>query len=338
MNEISGIKLLGVGSPIVDTLASVSDDFITDLGVAKGGMMLVDEVSLSSLMGKLTDVAESSGGSVGNTCIGAAKLGLKTAFIGKLGTDKSGQFYQDNFAQQGVDVSRLKFGKGATGRCLSLMTTDGQRTMQTSLGAAAMLHPDEISVVDFKFCQHVHTEGYLLFNRELLKKVLDCAKSAGCTISLDLSSFEVVNAAQDILADVLREYIDIVFANEDEGSAFTSLGKDYYAIAKKLAEFCEISALKIGAKGALIVRGKKLIEIAPIPVSRVVDTTGAGDLWAAGFLYSWLNDKSLAQCGYFGGVLGATVIQEVGACMSKQQWSAIKEKLSTDRVICQFKP
>ncbi|GHC05443.1 adenosine kinase [Cerasicoccus arenae] len=322
-------KLIGVGSPVVDTLASVNDAFLAShVPGAKGGMELVDAAALTTIIGEMDGpLVQAPGGSAGNTAVGVAQLGLPTTFLGKLGNDANGTFYRDSFKAIGGDISRFKVGSVSNGHCLSMVTPDSQRTMRTDLGAAMTLSPDEISSEDFAGVDHAHIEGYLLFNRDLLYRVLECAKQAGCTISLDLASFEVVGAAKDILPDVLRDSVDIVFANEDEAGAFTDMGNDYVGMAAQLSELCGIAAVKLGKSGSLVQSSSQLHRIEPVVVDNAIDTTGAGDLWAAGFLYGWLSGKDLPTCGLYGSILGAEVVQVMGGAISEERWEVIRKQL-----------
>lgn len=317
------IDLIGVGSPIVDTLARVDESFLDTVRGEKGGMVLVGAEEMGEMLSRLPSPPEEApGGAAGNTTFGAARLGLRTAFLGKVGNDVAGHFYTERFESLGGDGSRLIRGTGPNGRCLSLITPDGARTMRTNLGAAATLRPEEITVEAFAGCRHAHIEGYLLFNDALMQAVLDAAKSAGCTISLDLGSFEVVRAAGKRLEHILREYVEIVFANEDEAATLLGGAGDHAAMAHELARFCPIAALKVGSAGALIVgRDDILHPIAAFPVPEVIDTTGAGDLWAAGFLFGWLRGKDLATCGHFGSFLGAEVVQVLGTVLPEDRWA-----------------
>ncbi|WOO39521.1 adenosine kinase [Rubellicoccus peritrichatus] len=323
-------KLIGVGSPIVDSLAQVDEAFVQSIEGAKGGMELVNGEQLAAMMARLDNMAEAPGGSAGNTAVAVARLGLPTTFLGKIGNDVGGEFYRDRFVALGGDGSRFKIGTVENGRCLSLITPDSERTMRTNLGAAMTLAPDEVSAADFAECKHAHIEGYILFNRDLMYKVLDSAKEAGCTISLDLASFEVVGATKDILEGLLKKYVDIVFANEEEGNAFTGLGEDYEAMALKLGELCSIAVVKIGAKGSLIAENGTIHKVEPIVIEQAVDTTGAGDLWAGGFLYGWLSGNSLAECGEFGSKLGAEVVQVIGAALSDDRWKTLSNEMGSE--------
>ncbi len=320
-------KIIGVGSPIVDSLARVSDSFLDQVEGAKGGMELVDAETIGQLMARLEgDLVEAAGGSAGNTIFTLARLGVPSTFLGKIGNDAGAEFYKSRFAELGGDASRFKEGDVPNGRCLSLVTPDSERTMRTDLGAAMTLSPEEVTEEDFREAQHAHIEGYLLFNRDLMQKVLDSAKRAGCTISVDLASFEVVHATRDILADILRDYVDIVFANEEEANAFTEKGDDYAGMARDLGELVDIAVVKVGKEGSYICRGGEVIAVEPIRVDEVVDTTGAGDLWAAGFLYGWLTGRDLADCGRFGSRLGAEVVQVMGAAIPDERWKAIEKE------------
>lgn len=316
--------LIGVGSPIVDAIAQVDESFVANIAGDKGGMLLVDTATLTALIEGLPQAAVAApGGSAGNTLFALTRMGAATGFLGKTGNCSDGAFYRDRFAQLGGDPSRFKIGTLSNGRCLSLVTPDGERTMRTDLAAAMTLTPEEISSADFADYAHAHIEGYLLFNEALMRRVLESAKAAGCTISLDLASFEVVNATKSILPELLRDYVDIVFANEEEGSAYTGIAEDYPAMARQLAEVCEIAAVKIGAHGSYIAQAGEVEKIDPMHAARVIDTTGAGDLWAAGFLYGWSQERPLAECARIGSILGAAVVQEQGSVLPEHVWHDI---------------
>ena len=316
--------IIGVGNPIVDAIALVEEAYLSQIDGDKGGMVLVNEDIISGLIASLPAApVPAPGGSAGNTLFALAKMGASCSFLGKIGNCEEGAFYRDSFAKLGGDITRFKVGSVSNGRCLSLVTPDGERTMRTDLGAAMSLSPDEISMSDFVGCTHAHIEGYLLFNESLMLRVIESAKEAGCTISLDLASFEVVNATKSILPDILRNYVDIVFANEEEAAAFTDINEDYSAMALELAEHCEIAAVKVGAHGSYIAHGGSVEKIEPVPAERVIDTTGAGDLWAAGFLFGWTQDRPLPECAKIGSILGAAVVQEQGSTLPPKVWQDI---------------
>ncbi len=317
-------ELIGVGSPIIDILAQVPDSFLENVGGEKGGMVLTDGGSLAEWISQLPGAyTQTPGGSSGNTIFAAAKMGLKTTFIGKIGQGQGGEFYKDSLKSLGGDVSHFKTGSVANGRCLSLITPDGERTMRTDLGAAATLAPDEVTPADFIGSSHAHIEGYLLFNPDLMMAVLNSAKETNCHISLDLASFEVVHAAQDSLPGILRDYVHLVFANEEEASAFLGESLPPEEMAKKLAEYCDLAVVKAGANGAWLVRGDEVLFAPALPGITAIDTTGAGDYWAAGFLAGWIHGKPLDTCAKWGARLGAEIVQVIGAELPEETWDSI---------------
>ena len=322
----STFDLIGVGSPIMDVLAHVTDSFLKEnVPGDKGGMILVDDADIASLLGKIgSQVAVTPGGSAANTTLGATKLGLKTTFLGKIGSDQTAQAYHANFTATGGDGSRFKRATLPNGRCLSLVTPDSQRTMRTHLGAAMTLSPDEVTLADFRGVRHAHIEGYLMFNPALAQKVVATARAAGCTISLDLASFEVVGIARDWILAQLKEGVHILFANEDEIRALFQKESSYDSYARQLASFGGIAAVKMGKDGAWVARGNELHRIEPVKADRVVDTTGAGDAWAAGFLYGHLRGHSLAKAGALGSLLGSETVQHLGATIPEMHWPRLR--------------
>lgn len=322
-------KIIGVGSPIVDSLAQVSEEFVANIDGAKGGMELLTSDQIDALIESIEgNVTQAPGGSAGNSIFAMSRLGDSTTFLGKLGNCKSAEFYKSEFAKLGGDTNRFKTGDVPNGRCVSLVTPDSERTMRTDLGAAMTLSPDEISASDFEGCQHAHIEGYVLFNRDLTFKVLKSAKEAGCTISVDLASFEVVGAAKDILEDLLKDYVDVVFANEDEAKALLGDREDYPEMAKELAKLCKVGVVKIGKDGSFVAEGEEVTTIAPVIAKNAIDTTAAGDFWAAGFLHGWLDGKSHLESGRNGSILGASVVQVMGSVLPESTWDAIRSELA----------
>lgn len=320
-------ELIGVGNPIMDLLAHVDDAFLrAHVAGDKGGMVLVDDATIANLVRRIGgEVAMIPGGSAANATLGAARLGLRTTYLGKIGGDPTAKAYIENFTAAGGDNSRFKRATLPNGRCLSLVTPDGQRTLRTHLGAAMTLHPDEIIAADFAGARHAHIEGYLLFNPALADKVMHTARAAGCTLSIDLASFEVVNVARDWIFTQLREGVDVVFANEDEAGALFQRRDDYDNFAREIASFGGIAAVKLGADGAWIARGHELHRIASVRAERVVDTTGAGDSWAAGFLYGHMRGASLPAAGAIGAILGCETVQHLGAAIPDLHWPRIRQ-------------
>ncbi len=330
---INQYHVIGVGSPLVDSLAQVEDAFIDQLPGEKGGMETVDADRISELVQSLTDEpVKVAGGSAANTVAALTRLGLDGTFLGKIGNDALGKFYLENCATAGVDSTRMKSTDTTpTGQCLCLVTPDSERTCRTFLGAASMLTASEVSPADFQGAAHVHIEGYVLFNRELTLKVLESAKAAGCTISLDLASFEVVRANMDIMNDLLNDYVDMVFANEDEAEAYLGSNNPEAAL-EALATHCSIVAVKLGADGAWLKKGAEKVRVEAKAVD-AVDTTGAGDLWAAGFLYGHFTGQDLETCGRLGAMLGAEAVQVMGGALTDERWAAVKEETAKCSVV-----
>lgn len=319
----SRFEIVGVGSPIMDLLAPVPESFLAHVRGEKGGMVLVDAEEMQHILARLEEVpATSTGGSAANATLNAARLGLRTSFVGKLGNDDMARLYRSRFEALGVDASRFKYGAAPNARCLALVTPDAQRTMRTCLAAAMTLSPDEIAPDDFAGCQHAHIEGYLVFNQVLADAVLAAARAAGCTVSLDLSSFEVVEASRDWLFSQFARGIDVVFANEDEIRALFEDGtNDYPNLARRLAGLGVIAAVKVGKAGAWIAAGDDLHRVEPVEVAEVVDTNGAGDAWAAGFLAGYTRRQLLPECGAIASLLGAETVRHMGPIIPDDAWA-----------------
>ena len=313
----------------MDLLAPVPDDFLhRHVAGEKGGMVLVDHDEMQRIVGLLDDhPAYATGGSAANATYNATRLGLRTTFLGKLGDDDMANIYHHAFETAGVDGSRFKRGAQANARCLALVTPDAQRTMRTHLGAAMTLAPEEISSGDFQRCRHAHIEGYLVFNRALADAVLAAARVGGCTTSLDLSSFEVVNATRDWLFDQFRTGIDVVLANEDEIRAlFEDHTSSYRALAERLADHGVIAAVKVGSDGAWLAHEGELHRVEPIPVEHAIDTNGAGDAWAAGFLYGRLQGWTLPACGALASLMGGETVRHMGPIIPEKPWQQVRER------------
>ncbi len=317
---------MGVGSALIDILAHEDDDFLTKTGAVKGGMTLVDndfiEHVLSLTTGKPRIVP---GGSACNTVVGIGNLGGHARFVGKSGRGKMAVFFETDLKKNNVEPFLFN-SPSPTGRVLSIITPDAQRSMFTFLGASSETRPEEITKECFENAAVVHIEGYLLFNEELILAALDAAKAAGARVSLDLSSFTVVEESKTLLEKIVKDYVDILIANEDEARAFTGCSDEIKAI-KALSENTQIAALKIGKRGSLIAHAGNILTIEPKGGGDAVDTTGAGDLWAAGFLFGLVNGYSLAKCGKLGSACGYEVCQVIGTKIPEDGWHRIKKLL-----------
>jgi len=321
-------KIIGVGSPLVDILARVSQEHVDGIAGDKGGMCMVEHEELQSLLSAIPDSSKelAPGGSASNTIMGLLQFGANGSFLGKLGEDERGQYFVNAFIDAGGDKNSFKFcAQTPTGTCLSMVTPDAERTMRPFLGAAAGLQLDDVSASDFSGHDHVHIEGYLLFNRDLALKTLKAAKEAGCTISVDLASFEVVLANKDVLPELLENYVDMIFANEEEAKAFCDSDDPQVAI-ESLAKYCSTVAVKLGADGAWVQHNGQKVYSEAYKVE-AIDTTGAGDLWASGFIYGILHGLSLEKSSQLASKVGSEVVQIMGAAIPQDGWARIKALL-----------
>lgn len=321
--------LIGVGAPIMDIVAAVPDAFLANTTGDKGGMVMVDAAEMARLVTLLpTPPTLTPGGSAANTTFNATRLGLRTTFLGKLGGDAIAQAYRARFASAGVDTLRYKHSPLPNARCLILTTPDAQRTLRTELGAVFTFSPAEVSAADFAGCRHAHIEGYVVFNQALADAVVTSARAAGCKLSLDLASFEVVRASRDWLLAQLKAGLDLVVANEDESrELFPDLhaasAEHYAEHARRLASFGGTAAVKLGKDGAWIARGTELHRIAPVTISDAIDSNGAGDAWAAGFLAGYLRGLPLTTCGTLASILGAETVRHMGPVIPDAAWKSV---------------
>lgn len=319
-------SILCIGAALNDLLLQESDDYIAGLNKEKGGMTLVEKDDLHHAISKTTNKVDSApGGSACNTAVGLARLGGSVTFLGKRGDDQPGQEIELKLKDWGV-TPNLFLGQQATGQVLSMITPDAQRTMLTFLGAASELHADEVTIEHFKGHDIVHIEGYLLFNMPFAEKIIELAKSAGCKIAMDLSSFEVVNIFKTTLQIWLREHIDILIANEDEAKAYTEAEPE--ESLEHFAELCDLAIVKLGADGVLVAQGDQRHRVGGNRVE-AIDTTGAGDLWASGFFYGLMQGWDLDKAARLGCKTGAAVVQEIGAVIPDHTWSQLNEEKHT---------
>ncbi len=316
-------KVLGIGNALVDILFRLeNDNLITELGLSKGSMQLVDKDFVNLVLSKTQHLkhTQASGGSAANTIHGLASLGVETGYIGKVGNDELGNFFTSDVVKNHIKPF-LKVSETETGVASTLVSTDSERTFGTFLGAAVEIGADDLDESLFAGFQYFHIEGYLVLNTELVEKALKIAKAKNMTISLDLASFNVVEAHLQFLRDMTVKYVDIVFANEEEAKAFT--GKEPEGALTEIAAMCTVAVVKTGKNGSLIQQGDDVFRIGAIP-AKVIDTTGAGDAYAAGFLYGLSKGLSADRCGHIGALLAGNVIQVMGGKIPHEAWNKIK--------------
>ena len=319
-----GKLVVGVGSALMDILTHENDAFLDQTGAVKGGMRYVDRTFIETALTRASSEPKIvPGGSACNTVVGVGKLGGAARFVGKCGSGRWGNLFCEDLIRQNVEPAVLR-SDSPTGRVLSIITPDAQRSMFTYLGASAETTPEELERGWFDGAAIVHIEGYLLFNPELITGVLQAAKAAGARVSLDLASFTVVNESRGLLEKLLDRYVDIVMANEDEAMAFTGSTEESEAL-ESLAERTEIAVVKVGRRGSYIARQGKTWKVKAMGDGRAVDTTGAGDLWASGFLFGLVNDFAIDRCGQIASACGYEVCQVVGASIPPDGWDRIRK-------------
>jgi sugar/nucleoside kinase (ribokinase family) len=320
------MKILGMGNALVDIMVKLNNDMVLDeFKLPKGSMQLVDMDFSGKVLEGTKDFPkqQASGGSAANTIHGLANLGASTGFLGTIGKDEYGEFFRNDLINSKIEPV-LFHGKEETGRAVALVSPDSERTFATYLGAAIELSPDIISEEVFDGYSYFHIEGYLLQNHALIKKAVKLAKEKGLRVSLDMASYNVVEDNLEFLKDLVENFVDIVFANEEEAKSFT--GKEPEEALQLISEISDIAIVKTGKSGSMIKRGEEIHRVGIIEAERI-DTTGAGDLYAGGFLYGLVNDMPLDKCGMIGTILAGKVIEVIGAKLSPALWVEAKEMI-----------
>lgn len=317
-------KILGIGNALVDMLIRIDNDVILrELSLPKGGMTLIDEQTYEAICLRLKNfsVERSTGGSAGNALLAVAGLGGSATFIGKLGRDENGAFYARERKAQGVIPIELFDEHLPTGVAMTFVTPDGQRTFATYLGAAADMTAGELKEEWFAACDYFFIEGYLVQNHELIDTAVDMARKSGCKVCLDLASWNIVEEDRDFFRYLLSK-TDMVFANEDEALAMT--GEIPELALAALAEHCETAVVKLGSGGATGMTDGMYVHVSAEEVGRVVDTTGAGDFFAGGFLYRHALGADLKTCLREGTRCAGAVIQVLGTKLDALTWQRLR--------------
>lgn len=315
-------RILGIGNALVDVITLIdSENILEKFSLPKGSMQLVDGELSARIKSEITKFKRNlaSGGSAANTIHGLAMLGVKTGFIGSIGNDDTGDFFENDMKKAGVRT-HLSRRNSITGTAVALISPDSERTFATHLGAAVELQAGDLNPEDFKDYDILYLEGYLIINKALVERACSIAKNNNMKIALDLASYNVVDAKLADFKEVITNYVDILFANEEEAKSFTGFAPT--EALNTLSSLSDTAVIKIGSEGSMIKRGYEQIKIGTIPV-QCVDTTGAGDLYASGFLYGYANGLSLENCGIAGSILAGHVIEIVGARMDEHRWKNI---------------
>lgn len=322
-------KIIGLGNALVDIIVFIDDDTLLEkLELPKGSMQLVD-IEKSQLIREACEhlpQSFSSGGSAANTIYGIAMLGAETSFIGKIGKDDYGRIFKTDLEKSNINPILLE-STTHSGRVVALISPDKERTFATHLGAAIELSHEEISKDLFTGHNIFHIEGYIVQDNDLLLKAVQFAKGHGMDISIDLASYNVVEDNLDFLTHIVKDYVDIVFANEEEARSFT--GKDPEEALDIMASLCKIAIVKVGKEGSMIRQGD-VKYIIPAIEAKVIDTNGAGDIYAAGFLYGLSKGWAVKRCGQAGSLLAGKLIEKTGPRLDEEGWKeafAMLEKL-----------
>jgi sugar/nucleoside kinase (ribokinase family) len=319
--------ILGIGNALVDVMTVLKEDKILEIfSLPKGSMQLVDNEK-SEMIKKGTSSLKrnlASGGSAANTIHGLAKVGAPCGFIGSIGTDETGDFFENDMNEAGVNTTLFRRNT-VTGTAVALISPDTERTFATHLGAAVELEAEDLDPEVFRNYHILYLEGYLIINKPLIEKACKIARANKMEIALDLASYNVVEAYLEDFKYIIENYADIVFANEDEARSYT--GSDPEEALEIIAEQCKIAVIKTGKEGSVIKHNEEYIKIEALPVTSM-DTTGAGDLYASGFLYGYADNLELDKCGRLGALLAGNVIETVGAKIENTRWLEILNAVS----------
>lgn len=319
--------VLGVGNALMDIITRLNDDSLLEtFGLPRGSMTLVD----AELSQQINDATKNNtkelttGGSAANTIRSLASLGGNCGYIGKTGDDELGRVFKEEFKTKGIKT-HIVLSEKDTGRVMGLISPDSERTMATYLGAAADLLSGDFKLSVFEGYSYLYMEGYLVQNHELIKTGFEMAKAAGLKTAIDLASFNVVEANLEFLKELINTSVDIVFANEEEALAFT--GKSPEQALHEISEMCELAIVKIGKDGSIIKQGTEKVKINAVQAN-AIDTTGAGDSYAAGFLYGLTSNFNLEKCGNIAALVSGKVVEVMGANLPDSTWNKINQEIS----------
>ncbi len=316
------MKVLGMGNALVDIIVPLeNDEILTQLGLPRGSMQLIFDDKLAAVQKAISGmkVELASGGSAANTIHGLASLSLETGFVGSVSKDNYGEFFEDDLQKKGIKPL-LRYSETATGRAHAFVSPDSERTFGTYLGAALELGPQHLNSAMFEGYDWLYIEGYLVQNHDLIETAVKMARQNGLKVALDLASYNVVEDNRSFLESLLKDYVDLVFANEEESKTMTS--KEPEQALKVLSSMCQTAVVKIGKKGSLILVDQEITHIESIP-ARAVDTSGAGDLYAAGFIYGLSKGLNPVKCARIGALISGKVVEYMGPKLPLEAWPDI---------------
>jgi len=316
-----------MGNALVDIITQIDNDtMLESFGLPRGSMTLVDLDTSNFIHAETAGMAKTkaSGGSAANTIHGLAHLGIETGFVGSVGNDEMGKFFKKD-----MQVNKIKpilfRSMNETGRAMALISKDSERTFATYLGAAVDLTVEDISHDIYQGYDYFYVEGYLVQDKKMFEKALRLASSAGLKICLDLASYNIVDDNVDFFKSMISKYVDILFANEEEIRSLS--GKSPEEGARETNEICDTVVIKLGAQGSFCTCNKEIVRVGVRPAN-AIDTTGAGDLFAAGFINGHMKGLSSEICGKMGAVLAGRVIELIGAKMDESHWENLRREIA----------
>ena len=321
-------SILGIGNALTDILAVLPDDsFLKTFHLPMGSMLHVDRETGDKIWNSLKtlDIHYVAGGSAANTIACTAVFGMPSGFIGKIGDDELGLLFKSDQEQYGVKSLLLK-SPNPSGRSMVFVSGgNAERTFAVYLGAALDFVPEDLKPEYFTGYDYFHIEGYLVQNQALVRRAVEMAREAGCIISIDMASYNVVESNGAFLHDIVDKYVDIVFANETESRAFTKIDDPHEALVE-ISRHCSIAVVKVGKSGSWVRSGDEECFIDPWPAVPI-DATGAGDTYAAGFLYAHALGMPLKVCGEVGSIIAAKVVEVIGTKIDIPRWRDAKKEI-----------
>lgn len=318
------VEVLGIGSPLIDHIIPVSDEYLKSIPGSKGGMEGVDYPTFQKILKQAGPRARlTSGGSGANTIKGLANLGHRCALVGKIGLDEAGETFKKSIEALGI-YPHLIPSSTHTGQIACLITPDGERTFRDFFGASQELRVEDLKEEFFHGVKLVHIEGYTILNEELTRRAMQLAKKHGAKVSFDLASFELAQNYRKLMVKLLAQHVHILFANTPETRSLTGL--DPERGCSVLRDLCDIAVVLMGKEGCWVGSHQQLIRCPAYPVNPL-DTTGAGDLFAAGFLHGYLTGKNLHEAAHYGALAAAEVVQVFGAEIPPEIWKDLRTKI-----------
>ena len=320
------VDVFGMCNALYDIQAEIPETILRELGVEKGGMFLIEEDQQRALATRIYDhiVHAEPGGSGANTMIGIAQLGGTACYTSKIGSDEHGALYTEGLRWQNVQVCTAA-GEGTTGICVVLITPDTERTLCTYLGICRELRPEDVDLVALRASRYLYVTGYLWdtdSQKAAVLHAMQAARDAGVKVALSLSDPFCVHRHKADFLEIVREHVDLLFGNEEEAQVLTDTDTPYDAI-RAMTPYCERAAVTMGVKGSLLREGDRLVEIPPVPV-QAMDTTGAGDMYAAGLLYGLTHGLPLETTGRLASYLAAQVVAKLGPRLESLDRDAIR--------------